>query len=299
MDGQTYFEHPFVRVRSETAFTLIELLVVILIIGILIAVAAPTFLGQQQKAQDSEAKQELAIGHKATRAEALSRGGFDVASVCDDACVAAEIDASEPQLEGVTTVADLSDTASLTEGLVYVVEDATTNSHLQLVELSKSGNVITLDADYSGAPQFASTAAVSGGGSGGNPHGFACADDGGSGFRILCVTGDTNCAINNGEQCTLEVYGAGYQEDPNYGPLQINWGNVGGDPRLDASVQSPEEVSGVFAQTMYGDGYWHSTVAWKCIGGGFGMPGKLRATNILDSDDGDEVSVQTQDLTCT
>jgi type IV pilus assembly protein PilA len=65
------------RIQGEQGFTLIELLVVILIIGILAAIAIPSFLSQKGKATDSQAKEMARSGQQAAETYSTDKGSYE------------------------------------------------------------------------------------------------------------------------------------------------------------------------------------------------------------------------------
>jgi type IV pilus assembly protein PilA len=79
-DFQTKFLQHLLNKKDNAGFTLIELLVVIIIIGILSAIALPSFLNQANKARQSEAKTYVGSMNRAQQAYYLENAKFIIAT---------------------------------------------------------------------------------------------------------------------------------------------------------------------------------------------------------------------------
>ncbi|MBE9234168.1 prepilin-type N-terminal cleavage/methylation domain-containing protein [Cuspidothrix issatschenkoi LEGE 03284] len=77
-----FLQHLLGKKKDGEGFTLIELLVVIIIIGILSAIALPSFLSQANKGKQAEAKQNVATVNKSLQAYAIENSDW-VTAIAD------------------------------------------------------------------------------------------------------------------------------------------------------------------------------------------------------------------------
>lgn len=97
------------RHNGEQGFTLVEVMVVVLIIGILLAIGIPTFLGARSRAQDRAAQSNLRIAQTTSLILFTDDGTFTPADSTGMA-------AAEPQINWIAGSVDSTDEALVSVG---------------------------------------------------------------------------------------------------------------------------------------------------------------------------------------
>jgi type IV pilus assembly protein PilA len=124
------------RAQDEKGFTLIELLVVILIIGILAAIAIPSFLNQKTKATDASAKELARTSQTAAETYSTDHNG-SYANM-----TAAALNTIEPTIQTAAgnNNAYLSDVTVSGGGTGYSVTATSTSSNTYTVTRAADGS---------------------------------------------------------------------------------------------------------------------------------------------------------------
>ncbi len=134
--------------RDELAFSMVELAVVVLVIGVLIAIAIPTFLGSRSRAYNRAAQSDLRSALVGAKAIYSNNGSFVCAKAANGAtspCVGIGMPSVEGSLKYVTV-------ASTTAAPSVSVITTPTAILWSAARMSKSGTCFGIRDVPTGAP---------------------------------------------------------------------------------------------------------------------------------------------------
>jgi type IV pilus assembly protein PilA len=105
--------------RDESGFTLIELLVVLIIIGVLLAIAIPSYLGFQKKAQQTAAQSDVRQAIPDAEAYYSDYGNYAFNKLADGTATTSAIAALKSYDQGLSSA--IQDVKTESSGAAYCI----------------------------------------------------------------------------------------------------------------------------------------------------------------------------------
>lgn len=142
-------QHFAKKKHNNEGFTLIELLVVIIIVGILSAIALPSFLNQANKARESGAKTNLGAINRAQQAYRVENGQF-----ATDADFGGDFGIARPETDDYTfAITDGGEVTKATAATTKKTDAASgLDNYTGCVETDGQQDVVPSDEDCLPAP---------------------------------------------------------------------------------------------------------------------------------------------------